>query len=191
MDKNSKQVWDKIRQKLPIDKSKEATVARNKLFNSFDGNGNGYLSLAEVDKAVRDVLQLDNIFNCKPVIMRAFQAAKSKGNKKSKYSDDYIEKCEFRIFLVYLRQYFEYYEMFDRIDTGDDKKINVYEFTTAVPELAKWGVKVEDPGKSFKEIDTNGGGEILFDEFCHWAIKHSLDLENDDDFEDEELEGMK
>ena len=35
----------------------------------------------------------------------------------------------------------------------------------------------------FNRIDVNGGGIILFNEFCDWAIKKSLDLEDDDDFE--------
>jgi len=28
-----------------------------------------------------------------------------------------------------------------------------------------------EPEKEFKSIDTNGGGWILFDEFCDWSIK--------------------
>ena len=36
-----------------------------------------YLSLAETDKGVRDVLGLYHIFDCKAVIMRAFNASKS------------------------------------------------------------------------------------------------------------------
>jgi hypothetical protein len=35
-------------------------------------NGNGYLSLAEVDKGMRDVVQLPILFQLKPVLMRAF-----------------------------------------------------------------------------------------------------------------------
>ena len=31
----------------------------------------------------------------------------------------------------------------------------------------------------FNSIDKNGGGMILFDEFCEWAIKKNLDLEDD------------
>ena len=65
------------------------------------------------------------------------------------------------------------------------------EFKAAVPTLEKWGVKVSDPAATFAEIDTNGGGQILFDEFCHWAIKKQLDLETDDDFEDKDLSSMK
>tara|TARA_B110000285_G_C14641266_1_gene387714 strand:- start:276 stop:422 length:147 start_codon:yes stop_codon:yes gene_type:complete len=41
-----------------------------------DVNGNGYLSLAEVDKGMRDVLVSDQLFDAKPAIMRAFQYAK-------------------------------------------------------------------------------------------------------------------
>lgn len=38
----------------------------------FDGNSNGILSLAEVDKGVRDILMLPELFDLKPVIIRAF-----------------------------------------------------------------------------------------------------------------------
>ena len=31
----------------------------------------------------------------------------------------------------------------------------------------------------------------MFDEFCEYAIKKNLDLEDDDDFEDEELKNIK
>ena len=42
-----------------------------------------------------------------------------------------------------------------------------------------------------KKIDTNGGGVIMFDEFCKYAIEKQLDLEDDDDFDDVELGKMK
>ena len=57
---------------------------------------------------------------------------------------------------------------------------------SGVQQLNKWGGKIDDPEKTFKEIDVDGGGMILFDEFAAWAIKRGLDLEDDDDasFED-------
>ena len=45
---------------------------RKKQWSGMDVNGNGYLSLAEVDKGMRDVVQLPELFNLKPVLMRAF-----------------------------------------------------------------------------------------------------------------------
>ena len=53
----------------------------------------------------------------------------------------------------------------------------------AVPLLKQLGVDLPDPEKSFKDIDKNGGGIILFDEFCEFAIKTSLDLEDDEKLE--------
>lgn len=74
-------------------------------------NGNGFLSLAEIDKGIRDTLKLEGVFNSKPAILRAFVYAKNycpaKGKNK-KYGDDYVEKREFRVFLVALRQRFEF-----------------------------------------------------------------------------------
>ncbi len=183
--------WEKINSELPTQKTKEALELRKKLFNGFDPNGNGYLSLAEVDKGIRDVLKLPELFGMKRVIMRAFQAAKNYMPSKSKVGDDYIGRGEFRFFLVCLRQYLEYWVMFERIDSSDDKKISIDEFTAALPKLKEWGIEVEDVNKTFGQIDTNKGGSILFDEFCHWAIKHNLDLEDDVDFENDLINKMK
>lgn len=183
--------WTEIINKIPLGKDKDSVERRNKMFRDFDPNGNGYLSLAEVEKGVRDVLKIEVLFKSKPVMMRAFDLAKKAGPKKSKVSDDYIEKSEFRYFLVFLRQYLEYYVMFNRIDSGSDKKINYNEFVAAIPEIEKMGCKVTDPEATFKSIDKNGGGEITFDEFCHFAINEKLDLQDDDDFQDADSAAMK
>jgi Ca2+-binding EF-hand superfamily protein len=183
--------WDSLLSSLPIKKTAEDRKKRKELWNQMDMNGNNYISLAEFDKGLRDVLKLPDIFKLKKVSLRAFQAAKTAVKSSSKYGDDYVGWLEFRIILVYLRQYFEYYVMFCRIDTSDDFKINLDEFKKAVPTLNKWGVKIDDPVKEFNKIDTNHGGAILFDEFCSYAIKKNLDLEDDDAFDDEDISKMK
>ncbi len=183
--------WEGLLQRLPIKKTVEERKKRRQLWNAIDMNGNGYISLAEFDRGVRDVLNLPQIFSLKKVLIRAFNAAKNKIKGKSKHSDDYVEWLEFRILLVYLRQYFEYYVMFCRIDTSDDFKVDINEFKKAMPTLEKWGVKITDPVAEFKKIDNNNSGSIMFDEFCEYAIKKNLDLEDDDDFEDEELKTFK
>ena len=149
-----------------------------------DINGNGHASLAEVDKALRDVLQIEDIFDCKPAIMRAFQAAKKVVKTKNPYGDDYIQFREFRILLYFLRQYFEFYQAFDRVDQDDDRRIDRDEFIQSLPQLEMWVGKIDDPDAEFDSIDTNGGGIILFDEFCEWAWRKELDLEDDDDAQD-------
>ncbi|KAL3686935.1 hypothetical protein R1sor_013244 [Riccia sorocarpa] len=170
-----------IKAKLPSDKTPEEKAARSKLFKQFDPNGNGYLSLSEVDKGIRDVLGLEELFEAKPAIIRAFNAAKSAGKSKSKLGDDFVERSEFRLILLYLRQYFELFEMFETVDTSNDRKISREEFDSGLDKLKNWGLTVSDPEASFNQIDTNQGGSILFAEFADWALKSKIDFEDLDE----------
>ena len=70
-----------------------------------DMNANGYLSLAEVDRGIKTAIKSEQLFDAKPAIIRAFQYAKDyyKSAKPSPHGDDYIEKREFRVFLMALR----------------------------------------------------------------------------------------
>ena len=72
----------------------------------------------------------------------------------------------------------ELYAAFDLIDSGDDNRIDLNEFKQGLKFLKDWGVVVENPEAEFKVID-DGGGQILFDEFCHWALKKGLDYDKD------------
>ena len=67
----------------------------------------------QTDKGVRDVLQSDELFDCKPAIHRAFHFAKDKSTGDDKHGPDFLEFREFRLFLQTLRQYFEYFQAFD------------------------------------------------------------------------------
>jgi hypothetical protein len=177
--------WTAIHRKLPYERTPEAKAARRHLWEGCDINGNGYLSLAEVDKGLQDVLQIDQIFHAKPAIMRAFQLAKNWGGnaKKGSHAADYVQKKEFRILLQCLRHYFELWVMFEKIDTAGDRRIDLTEFSFALQKLVKWGLVVGEGGEKavFETIDKNHGGQILFKEFCDWAIAHKLDLGEEDD----------
>ena len=175
--------WEELYQKLPTERDPASRERRQAMFNQFDPNGNGVLSLAEVDKAIRDVLAIDAIFDAKPPIMRAFQIAKNctKSTRSDGVGPDYIEFLEFRYFLRSLRQYFEYWVAFKRIDDNDDRRLNFEEFKDAMPEIRKWVGAIKDPKAEFNIIDKNGGGMILFDEFVSWAFSKNLDLDDDDD----------
>lgn len=83
--------------------------------------------------------------------------------------------------------------MFKKLDKSGDDKLSIEEFKQAVPTMKKWGVLITDPEAEFKKIDVNNGGTLLFDEFSHYCITKSLDLEDDgddDEFEEGE-EGLK
>ena len=56
--------------------------------------------------------------------------------------------------------------MFERVDVDGNRKLSLEEFKKAVPLLEKWGVQVTDPEQTFRTIDTDNTGTLLFDEFC-------------------------
>jgi Ca2+-binding EF-hand superfamily protein len=200
--------WAALTAALPVGKDEESTGRRKKLFEKFDGNSNGTLSVSEIDASMRSIIkqtfggllqksaQLSWQASWKKVIMRAFQTSRDANRfqkaGEEKRKDDYVERDEFRMLLVCMRQYFELYVAFCRLDLSDDKRIDLEEFKTNLDMLHKWGVPIQDEEAEevFNEIDANKGGFILFDEFCLWAITRNLDLEDDDDFEDEELKEL-
>ena len=178
--------WETLIKKLPIEKTAESRAKRRELWKAMDMNGNGFLSLAEFDRGVLDVLNLPDLFKQKKILIRAFNQAKEKIKGKAKQSGDYVEWLEFRYILIYLRQYLEYYAMFCRLDTSDDFKINLDEFKKGIEKMETWGVKIGDPEAEFGKIDKNKSGSIMFEEFADYAIKKNLDLEDDDDFDEKE-----
>ena len=92
--------WAELSGKLPSSKSAADKQKRRQIFNGMDMNGNGYLSLAEVDKGVRDVLKSDDLFDCKPAMLRAFNAVKDTAPSHTPHSDDYVTRSEFRLLMV-------------------------------------------------------------------------------------------
>lgn len=177
-------VWNSIKSLLPTQKTPEQTAARKKLFLSFDPNGNGYLSVAEVHFGCQTVLRLGELTNAlQPICLRAHAHAKNlhkRAGKAKAQDDDYITFPEFRMLLVYIHNYFELWSMFAVIDKSGDRRVELNEFKQALPLIAQWGKTINDAQAAFNEIDTNGGGFILFDEFAEWAIKQNLDMDGDD-----------
>jgi len=175
--------WAVIANKLPMGDSKESLDRQKLLFRLMDFNKNGYLSLDEVDKGVRDLLDCGNMYDAKPAIVRAFQAAKgtrSNGQgKQQNYQYTYLEIGEFRLLLIWLRQYFEFLVMFKKIDTSRDSQLDYSEFQLALPLLRRWGATDAVCDNAFKIMDRDKNGLVVFDEFASWAIQYKLDLEDD------------
>jgi len=168
--------WERVRELLPVKKDDENKEKRKKLFDQFDPNGNGKLSLAEIDSACQKILELERFTNnLQPILIRAYNAAKTLQKKEK--DDEFVEFIEFRMLLCYIYHYFELMVMFDEIDASDDRRVTIEEFKKAVPLVEKWGLKVSDPEATFKKMDSNGGGVVLFEEFCDFGTKQKLNAD--------------
>ncbi|CAF0914762.1 unnamed protein product [Rotaria sp. Silwood1] len=134
--------------------SKMSKEEIKKLFKQFD-NGNGHLSLAEIDRAI--VHHYPQLAKNKKAIMRAYKAADTSGN-------GFVELKEFEKIVEFLHYYNKLSQAFEELDTNDDHRISFSEFKKGFSLL---GEDDSDEGylrQEFNKIDTNKGGYILFDE---------------------------
>ena len=136
---------------------------RTAIFSRMDNNGSGSLSLAEIDKAVAELWPQ---FDHKKALMRAYTAADVNG-------DGFIRRREFRLLLKYIIYFNELWEKFDAIDTNHDHRLDLAEFSAGAGLL---GIRLSgaEAEAEFFEMDADGGGMALFDEFCTWAAKRQV-----------------
>jgi Ca2+-binding EF-hand superfamily protein len=138
-----------------------------------DKNGNGITSLAEVDGMVYYYMRMEKfekffrtLYN-KGAIMRAVNYTRTK--EPTSDGDDWIQKKEFPALLKNLHFFNQLWQIFDELDTEDDRRVNFDEFRSGLGSLH---IVCDDTQarEIFDDIDGNGGGQILFDEFCKYCI---------------------
>jgi len=187
---------DLLKKMLPYDKSPESTKKRKELFGLWDKNGNKILSLAEIDKGIRTALGVGDIgpSGLAPVLMRAYQVARDFGSgidmtkvygmkaamelKKSDIYASTVNLKEFRILLEYIGKYFQLFEVFKAIDKDFDGRIGPKEYESGKAPMVSHGF----PEADFKDLDGDGQGMVLFDEFCAYLIgKAGLDVEGEEE----------
>lgn len=177
----SKHTTDEIRRL--VDKCLPDTLSANsekmafELFDKIDINHNGYASLAEVDKGLKEILQVPDLPGLHTMLLKSFDMARVVKQSEEPRENDYITKDEFIYMLIYLRVYYEIKLEFMTLDLNSDGEINFAELQKGKGVLMRWGIDASNLVHVFKDIDTNSGGTISFREFCEWAIKKYFNKE--------------
>jgi len=144
----------------------KAFVKDNKLlrdaWHRIDFNGNNIVSLAEIDKWVVEAYPL---LNHKPALMRAYKATIKAGD-----GDDWVDKKEFKSLLGNLFYFNKLFWLFSNVDGDSDRRLDYAEFKQCLI-LAGAKMSEAEMRQDFARVDRNGGGIILFDEFCLYFTK--------------------
>jgi len=135
-----------------------------RIWKALDFNGNGKVSLAEIDKYVVETYP---VLNHKPALMRAYKRSTSREGGGD--GDAWVEKKELKALLRNVLYYNKLFKVFDEVDTGDDRRIDRAEFAAGLSKLGV-GLQQQDIDREFDRVDANGGGQVLFDEFCAWFL---------------------
>ena len=152
---------------------------RDALFQRMDFNGNGMLSLAEIDKAI---ITLWPQFDHKRALMRAYKAADRNG-------DGFIKRREFRLLLKYIIYFNEMWDHFEQIDVDGDHRMSPSEFVSGC-SLMHIRMSRADAAAEFAAMDENGGGFVMFDEFCHWCARRQVPADEGEELTLEEAEEL-
>merc|ERR1712217_488953 len=124
----------------------------NDMWHRIDYNGNGIVSLAEIDKFVVENYPL---LDHKPASMRAYKATCVAGDEKL------VPKKDFKRLLGHIFYFNKIFWFFDHVDVDKDRRLTFEEF--------RWFLHITNLNMSEKQIrdefhraDQNGGGVILF-----------------------------
>jgi len=126
---------------------------------------------------MKKYLQLDSLLHYKKPLMRAYTIAKNRIPSKQKGGDDYVEKDEFRYFLLAFKHYLHCLILFEMIDKNSNQYVEFSEFQKVIPDFLRLGLKIDNPRKVFDEMDTSKSGMLDFGEFAEWMTLTLLDLE--------------
>lgn len=143
----------------------DSKAKRDRLYNCWDLNGNGYLSLAEVDSSIKVSLISDlksktegerlwkkykksyirafvDAADASPQRRSAGYVSLPNGRRRQVNEDDYVTRREFRLLVCYIGIYATMYELFSLIDGGtegvtveDDNRICKSEWDLAMPVI--------------------------------------------------------
>ena len=123
----------------------------HKLWERFDYNGNGLLSLAEIDKLVREEYpQYDD----KQALLRAYKFADQDGS-------GFITKNEFATLVRSLAYFKALAEEFREVDASGDRRIDFDEFLAGAPRMGL-NLGEAEARAIFDKMDTDHGGLVLF-----------------------------
>jgi len=157
-----------------------------KLWRRLDYNGNNIVSLAEIDKMVVE-LTANGVWpswlNNKPALMRAYK----KTILKDGDGDDWVEKKEFHALLLNIFWFNKLWQVFQQVDTGADRRIDVREFTAGIGSLGL-NMSPQEAQAEFAKIDVNGGGQVLFVELCAY-IRHRVNPDDNPKFDADIISG--
>ena len=153
--------WNSVYELLPIDK--ELGEKRAEMFKAMD-KGTGYITIDSVCAYFGRLLKDLQIENIKPVIRGAYDTARiavpsteknplMKGGK----DDDFVQKSEFRVFLLALRQRLECYSAFKILQGSNNEAITLSQFKEEQVVIEKLlGEPINDIEAEFQKIDRLG-----------------------------------
>ena len=142
----------------------------NGIWNLLDSDGNGIVSLAEVQKLVITKYPL---LNHQQALLRAYMYTTLRDGGDG---DAFIERHEFIALLRNILYFNKVLSLFDQLDGHHEHKISRAEFKLGCERL---GMAVTDSEVREAFSDPAIGEKMLFNQFCAWIAKAHCPIDED------------
>jgi len=183
--------WAKVDKAIPTASTPAGQAARRELFDKWDADGHGTMSITECQGGLPTLLAgLVKSRDFKPAVKCAFKLARevspSEGNKNSKAAKEAgtcVDRAEFHALLVAFRTYVELDVLFDSIDKDGSRAVCWKEFEKILPKMEDWnlGTKADIKKQRFKGDEW--AENLKYEDFADWCIArrfHGLSLKLDE-----------
>ena len=174
----AKQRWTSLAAELPHTKDDPARALRSQLFFKIDGNGNGFINLTELRLGLVRALGEDGAAAVDEVVATAFDQAKDARASRNEQGAQFVEKSEFRLFLIYVKRWL-LARLFEVQEAGSDGRLDQQEFTALLGLLTTgWGISVADPVQIFQRLDEHETTVISLATFVQWATAKGIQVDD-------------
>ena len=188
--------WEEMLSKIPTELTEDGKEKRFDLWIELNNNEKyNYISYKRLHYNLTTKLDIPNIIRKKNPIELAYKVACDRyHNRNSANMINYsiFGWREFRIFLVYLKEYFEYWCHFKYLENNGEHTITLEDFKKALSLMKKFNCDINENKieKEFNNID-KGKGSISFDEFCKEIIQKSINNDENKKFDESEIKKLK
>ena len=142
------------------------------MFRNMDCNGNGFLSLREVERYLEKTLGATQLGEVHEAVVAAFEGAKGLRRSRDHAANDMVDIKEYIQFLADLKRFF-FNEFVDASGRATDGYMDFAEFNRLINQLRNWGVE-DDAAVVFKAItdqrrvEHKETGTITWGEITQW-----------------------
>jgi len=154
------------------------------IWKTLDVNGNNIVSLAEIDKLIVEMVrggQWPAWLNNKPALMRAYKKTTMRGDN----GDDWVHKGELADLMLNIFWFNKLFQIFN--EAAGDRRLDVNEFQQGIAALGLQ-LSPQEAQQEFRKMDTNGGGQVLFVEFCAY-VRNRICPDHDKSFDADFVSG--
>jgi len=135
------------------------------LWKAMDDNGNGLVSLAEIDRYVTKNFPEYNSAHYKPALVRAYKLADADGS-------GLISRDEFGTLIRGLAYFNDLWKRFEAVDTDGDRSVTLAEFVEGRAALGLGRLSAAGAEALFVQVDVDGSGRLRFYELATFCASH-------------------